>query len=165
MTPNAPVIAPTRYRSKTLATWVAVIGGAFGLHRFYLHGLGDRWGWLFVPPTLVGLYGVRRMREFGVDDHLAWVLIPPLGFALAVAMISAIVYGLTPDERWNTRYNGPSGAQHRTGWMTVLGVIAALILGAGVLMATIAFSAQRYFEYQAEAANDAAQRSTTSPSQ
>jgi hypothetical protein len=29
-------------------------------------------------------------------------------------------------------------------------VITALSLGAGVLMATIAFSAQRYFEYQAE---------------
>ena len=31
--------------------------------------------------------------------------------------------------------------------------VAALVLGAGVLMATLAFSAQRYFEYQAEAAH------------
>ena len=56
-------------------------------------------------------------------------------------MISAIVYGLMPDERWNARFN-PSGPQHRTGWSTVIGVIAALVIGAGVLMATIAFSAQ-----------------------
>jgi len=113
----ATAAAPSRYRSKTLATWIAVVGGAFGLHRFYLHGLADRWGWLFIPPTLAGLYGVRRMREFGVDDHLAWALIPLLGFALAAAMITAIVHGLTPDERWNARYN-PSGPQHRTGWAT-----------------------------------------------
>ena len=50
-------------KSKTLATWVALIGGSLGLHRFYLHGLRDRWGWLFLWPTLVGLYGVQRMRQ------------------------------------------------------------------------------------------------------
>ena len=31
--------APATMRSKTLATWVAVLGGFFGLHRFYLRGL------------------------------------------------------------------------------------------------------------------------------
>ena len=144
-----------RYRSKTLATWIALIGGAFGLHRFYLHGLTDRWAWLFIPPTLIGLYGVQRMREFGVDDQLAWALIPLLGLMLAATMISAIVYGLMPDERWNARFN-PSGPLHRTGWSTVIGVIAALVIGAGVLMATIAFSAQRYFEYQIELRSKAA---------
>ena len=138
-----------RYRSKTLATWIALIGGAFGLHRFYLHGLADRWAWLFAPPTLLGLYGVQRMREFGADDQLAWALIPLLGLMLAATMGCAIVYGLMPDERWNARFN-PAGPQHRTGWSTVIGVIAALVVGAGVLMATIAFSAQRYFEYQVE---------------
>jgi len=159
-----------RYRSKTLATWIALIGGAFGLHRFYLHGLSDRWGWLFMPPTLAGLYGVQRMREFGVDDQLAWALIPLLGLMLAATMISAIVYGLMPDERWNARFN-PVGPQHRTGWSTVFGVIAALVIGAGVLMATIAFSAQRYFEYQVELRAKAApaaaspQRNSAKPTQ
>ena len=164
------MIAPQqRYRSKTLATWIALIGGAFGLHRFYLHGLSDRWGWLFIPPTLIGLYGVQRMREFGVDDRLAWALIPLLGLMLAATMISAIVYGLMPDERWNARFN-PAGPQHRTGWSTVIGVIAALVIGAGVLMATIAFSAQRYFEYQVELRAKAAsasspQRNSAKPTQ
>ena len=137
------------YKSKTLATWIALLAGGLGCHRFYLHGLRDRWGWLFVPPTLVGLYGVQRMRAFGADDQLAWVLIPLLGLALVVAMATAIGYGLMPDERWNARYN-PAGPEHRMNWGTVLGVAIALIVGAGILMATIAFSAQRYFEYQAQ---------------
>jgi len=144
MTPGA-----LGYKSKTLATWVAVLGGSLGLHRFYLHGLRDRWGWLYVWPTLAGLYGVQRMRALGVDDHLAWALIPFLGIMLTVAMLSAIVYGLTPDERWNARFN-PNGPPHRMGWATVIGVVVALIVGGGVLMATLAFAAQRYFEYQAE---------------
>jgi hypothetical protein len=142
---------PQGYKSKTLATWIAVIGGSLGLHRFYLHGFRDVWGWLFIWPTLIGLYGVMRMRHLGGDDHLAWVLIPFLGMTVAIGMLGAIIQGLTPDERWNERFN-PAGPQHRMGWATVIGVVVALIVGGGVLMATLAFSAQRYFEYQAEGA-------------
>ena len=54
----------------------------------------------------------------------------------------------------------------------MIGVIAALVIGAGVLMATIAFSAQRYFEYQvelrakaAQPADAAAQRNSAKPTQ
>ena len=138
------------YKSKTLATWVALIGGSLGLHRFYLHGFRDRWGWLFIWPSLVGLYGVQRMRHLGGDDHLAWALIPLLGVMVAIGMLSAIVYGLTPDERWNARFN-PTGPQHRMGWATVIGIVIALVVGGGVLMATLAFSAQRYFEWRSPA--------------
>lgn len=136
------------YRSKTLATWVAFIGGALGLHRFYLHGMKDLWGWVLPVLTLIGLYGVQRMRSLGMDDQLAWLLIPVLGLVLATVMITAIVYGLTPDDTWNAEFN-PNGPQHSTGWSTIIGVVLALVIGAGVLMATIAFSAQRYFEYAA----------------
>ena len=139
-------------KSKTVATWIALIGGAFGLHRFYLNGLRDPWGWLFPWPTLLGLHGVWRMREYGQDDRLAWVLLPVLGVVLAVAMLSAIVCGLTPDEKWDARYN-PNDAPQRSGWGAVLGVVFALLLGAGVLMATVAFSAQRWFESQQVQAN------------
>lgn len=140
--------APGALKSKTLATWFAVVGGCFGLHRFYLHGLKDKAGWIVVAPTLAGLYGVQRMRHLGVDDHLAWVLIPMLGLTLTIAMVSALVLGLTSDEKWQARFN-PNGAVQPSGWIVIIGVITALSLGAGVLMATIAFSAQRYFEYQA----------------
>ena len=157
-TPLASTAGTAGYRSKTVATWLAVLVGWLGLHRFYLHGLRDPIGWCFAPPALVGLVGVQRMRAFGVDDHLAWVLIPILGLVLAIAMVTALVYGLTPDERWNARYNEGAARQHETSWATILGVIAALVLGAGILMATIAFSAQRYFEYAAEQAADAAQK-------
>lgn len=137
------------YRSKTFATWIAIVGGSLGLHRFYLHGLRDPAGWLFPLPTLMGLYGVQRMRVFGIDDRAAWLLIPLLGVIISAVMASAIVYGLTPDDRWNARFNPGAGPQHRTGWSTILGVVLALVLGAGVLMATIAFCAQHYFEYYA----------------
>jgi hypothetical protein len=145
-----------RYRSKSLATWIAVIGGSLGLHRFYLHGLGDRLGWLHLLPTLIGLYGIRRVQQFGQDDRLSWLLIPLLGLMVAQAMLTAIVYGLTPDDKWDTAHN-PGLPVHATRWAPVLGAIAALMVGAGVLMATIAFGGQRFFEWQTEEARKISQ--------
>ena len=39
---------------------------------------------------------------------------------------------------------------HPTRWGPVFGVIVALMLGAAALMASVAFSGQRYFEWQVE---------------
>lgn len=135
-----------RYRSKTAATWLAVIAGAFGAHRFYLHGWRDGAGWLFPLPTLAGIAGVLRLRHLGQDDRLAWLLSPLLGVMLAAAMLAAILYGLTPDERWHARYNAALPAR-TTGWAPVLGVIVALFVGATALMSAVAFGGQHLFEW------------------
>jgi len=137
-------------KSKTLATWIALLGGGLGLHRLYLHGAKDPWAWVFWPPTLVGMVGVLRMRSLGQDDMLSWALIPLLGLSLSAAMLSAIVIGLTPDERWATHF-GNGEIQRPSGWGAVLGVIAALLIGGTVLMGTIAFGGQKFFEWQQQA--------------
>ena len=131
--------------SKTIATWLALVGGSLGLHRFYLHGAADRLGWLLPLPTLVGAYGFWRMRELGIDDRLGALLVPLLGVTVAVAMLTAIVYGLTPDEKWRARW-GSAGLPRDSGWAVIIGVVLALGLGATVTMATLAFTAQSYFE-------------------
>jgi len=128
-----------RYKSKTIATWIALAGGSFGLHRFYLHGWRDVAAWLHPWPALAGLAGIRRMIA-------SWLLLPLLGLMVAQGMLCAILYGLTPDETWDARHN-PGLPARGTRWGPVLGAVAALMLGAGVLMATIAFGSQRYFEY------------------
>jgi hypothetical protein len=139
---------PLPSRSKALATWLALLGGTFGAHRFYLHGKADLWAWLHPWPTLLGLGGVIRMRNLGQDDQLAWLLIPLLGLMIAQAMLAAIVIGLTSDERWQARF-APGEPQRPTGWTTVIPVIAALMVGGAVLMGTIAFGGQKFFEWQA----------------
>jgi hypothetical protein len=141
-----------RYRSKTVAAWLALLLGSLGAHRLYLHGLRDRRAWLYPLPTLVGLGGVLRMRNLGFDDGMAALLIPLLGVSVSVAMLAGIVIALTPDEKWDARYN-PGLIAHHTGWAPVLAAMAGLFIGAAVLLSTVAFSGQRYFEWQAEAAD------------
>lgn len=147
-------------KSKTLAAWLAFLGGPLGLHRFYLHGLGDLLGWLLPIPTALGLYGIQRVQSLGQDDHASWLLIPLLGFTIAGCALRAILYGLTAPERWNARFN-PQGAADapagRTNWFTVFAIALSLLVGTTVLMASIAFSFQRYFEYQIEEARKISQ--------
>ena len=140
-------------KNKTLAAWLALVGGPLGLHRFYLRGFGDTLGWLLPIPTALGLYGIERVQKFGQDDALSWLLVPLLGFTFAGCCLTAIVYGLMTREKWNARFNPglpEDAASGGTRWATIFAIALALMIGAGVLMASIAFSFQRYFEYQVE---------------
>lgn len=147
-------------KNKTLAAWIAFIGGPLGLHRFYLHGFSDKLGWMLPLPTLLGLYGVHRARTLGLDDLLSWWLIPLLGFTMAGCALTAIVYGLMTAEKWNQRFNpaapadAPSG---QTNWFTIGALATSLLVGTTVLMASLAFSFQHYFEYQVEEARSISQ--------
>jgi hypothetical protein len=142
-------------KNKTLATWLTFWGGPLGLHRFYLRGLGDTLGWALPIPTALGIYGIQRVQAFGLDDQLSWALIPCLGFTIAGCALNAIVYGLMPPEKWNAKFNpqaAPDAAAGQTHWGTVLGIATALLIGTAVLMSSLAFSFQMYFEYQIEQA-------------
>jgi hypothetical protein len=140
-------------KNKTLAAWLAFLGGPLGLHRFYLHGLGDLIGWLLPIPTALGLYGIQRLQRFGVDDPWSWALIPLLGFNIAGCALMAIIYGLMTREKWNGRFNpgGPEAADAGgTTWTTIFAVVFSLLFGTTALMASIVYSFEKYFTYQVE---------------
>jgi hypothetical protein len=147
-------------KNKTLAAWLAFVGGPLGLHRFYLHGLGDLLGWLLPIPTALGLYGITRVEQLGQDDALSWILIPLLGFTIAGCALTAIVFGLSTPEKWNAKYNptlDPEANPGKTNWATIGALVFALLIGATSLMSSIVFSFQRYFEYQIEEAKKISQ--------
>jgi hypothetical protein len=140
-------------KNKTLAAWLAFAGGPLGLHRFYLHGLGDLWGWALPIPTALGLYGIQRVQQYGQDDQFSWMLIPLLGFTVAGCALTGIVYGLMTREKWNAAHNPGADVEAVAGgtnWFTIFAVVLALLVGTTALMASLAFSFQRYFEYQVE---------------
>ena len=142
-------------KNKTWAAWLAFAGGPFGLHRFYLFGKDDWLAWLLPVPTALGLYGIERIQDYGLDDRLSWVLVPILGFTMAACSLNAIVFALTSPEDWNRRYNpeqDPQAPAGQTRWSTIFAIIASLLIGTTVLMSSIVYSFQRYFETQIEEA-------------
>lgn len=147
-------------KNKTIAAWLAFLGGPFGLHRFYLRGFNDTLGWLLPLPTALGLYGIERIKQFGIDDFWSWLLIPLLGFTIAGCALTAIVYGLMSPEKWNAHFNpssSPDAPPGQTNWFTIGAVALALLVGSTVLLSSIVFSFQHYFEYQVAQAREISQ--------
>jgi hypothetical protein len=96
---------------------------------------------------------MERASENGLDDMLSWILIPLLGFTIAGCALTAIVYGLMSSTRWNYLFNStatPDAVAGVTNWATIGAIVAALFIGTTVLMSSITFSVQRYFEFQVE---------------
>lgn len=146
------------YKSKTLATWLALLGGGLGLHSFYLRGMASWVGWLHPLPTALGWLGVQRILANGQDDPLAPLLIPLGGLSLSVAMATGIFFGLMADDKWDAREHQIGHPQARSsGWGAVIGVVLCLLIGATVLMSTITYGFQRYFEVQVEEARKISQ--------
>jgi hypothetical protein len=120
------------FNNKTLATFLALVLGGLGVHRFYLKGSVDRLGLLHVCSIPVAglVYGL------GHAPNPFWVLLPLLVSYIA-GFIEALVIGLTPDEKWDAAYNGGSERRSHSTWLVVLLLVATLMIGATTLIATI----------------------------
>lgn len=127
---------PSRaHRNKTIATLLAAVAGAVGAHRFYLYGRQDRLGWLHAASLLpCGLL----LRLF--PQHAFFDLMPLMLSALA-AVLCALVYGLTADEKWDAQHNPHSGHTSASGWP--LALLLVLTFGSGAI-ATIALIARSF---------------------
>jgi TM2 domain-containing membrane protein YozV len=124
---------PTPHKNKTFATFLALAFGAIGAHRFYLRGPLDRLGLLHLCciPLAGMVYGA------GHAPNIFWVLLPVLVSAI-VGYVEALVIGVTPDEKWDARHNGASGRSSQTSWVVALLLVLTMLIGATILIATIA---------------------------
>jgi hypothetical protein len=120
------------YKNKTLATALALSLGTLGAHRFYLHGGVDRLGLLHISSLPIA--GLIFSQADGINPFYA--LLPLLVSAIA-ACIEALVIGLTPDEKWDARFNAGTGIRSNSNWLLALLLVATLFVGVTVLIATI----------------------------
>jgi len=121
------------HKNKTFATLLAAAGGGIGLHRFYLRGLSDKWGWLHAV-SLLGCAAVFALWP-KADPYF---LLLPLILSILVGTLEALVLGLMPDEKWDAAFNACSGKQSDSSWPLAMVLVATLMFGAFGLIATIA---------------------------
>ncbi len=107
------------FKNKTLATLLASAGGTFGLHRFYLEGAGRLLPWLYVA--------------------FCWTSIPTFA-----GFIEALRFALTPDERWDARWNAEAGRSSASGWLAILLAVLTLLGGMTLLMTLLSFAIGRW---------------------
>lgn len=121
------------HKNKTFATLLATLLGGLGLHRFYLRGLGDKWGWLH----LAGLLGCAAVFALWPKADPFFLLLP-LFLSMLAGFLEALVLGLMPDEKWDARFNAGSGRHSASRWPLALVLVATLLVGAFSLIACIA---------------------------
>lgn len=123
------------HKNKTFAALLALLFGGAGLHRFYLHGLRDGWGWLHAAALLLsgGLLAQDPSRALLVNTA-------PLVLSVLAACIETFVIGLMADEKWDAHYNAASGQQSDTSWMVAVLMVVNLGYGATLMLIALARS-------------------------
>lgn len=121
------------HKNKTFATLLAMLFGGIGLHRLYLYGTSDRWGWLHLSSLAISGILAGQWPEQPLLFTAA-----PLVISILAGLIAALVLGLTPDDKWDQRHNRQSGRHSRSGaWLAVL-LVLTTGCGAIALIAVLA---------------------------
>ncbi|MBP0597902.1 NINE protein [Herbaspirillum sp. LeCh32-8] len=124
-----------KHKNKTLATLIAAVTGGIGLHRFYLHGMRDRFGWLHILAIPLSLALMAANPD-------APKLFTGLPFVISIlcGCLEALVIGLTPDDKWDLKHNAGSGRQSESHWILAVIIVLTVGLGAMGLIALLARS-------------------------
>lgn len=123
----------SRHKNKTFATFLAAVFGGFGLHRFYLQGKQDFAGWMHFATVPLSLL----LTVFRPEQPIMFTALPFILSALAGAL-TALVIGLTADEKWDDIHNRSSGRKSASGWTLVILLVLTFGIGAVGAIAVIA---------------------------
>jgi len=123
------------HKNKTLTAFLAAISGGIGMHRFYLYGRKDLFGWLHAASLPVSALLIALFSH--IQPLFAGML-----FVLSVlcAFLETLCIGLTSDEQWDARHNPASGRKSGSHWILALILILALGIGAMAVIALLARS-------------------------
>jgi hypothetical protein len=120
------------HKNKTFATLLALLFGAIGAHRFYLRGAVDKLGLLHVMS--VPLSGM--VIGLAPQANPFYQMLPLLLSAIA-GYIEALVIGLLADDKFDLAFNPGSGGKTQSNWPLALLLVATMLVGSTVLIATI----------------------------
>jgi len=127
------------FRHKALAALLASVGGGLGAHRVYL---GQRRWWLPPSVTLLMLPLLIGVRNWYQTPAFFVLMVP-----IIAGFVEAVVIALTPDAKFDARFNAGSERTNQSGWDAVLVAILTLMVGATILMTTMVLLFQTWFEY------------------
>ena len=132
-----PITDQKAFRSKPIAGLLALAAGVLGAHRLYL---GSRLWWLYPVLALPPLGVALQVEE--------WFRHPAIVLSTLVALVGfgeAIRFSLTPDQRWDETRNAGLSRRSNNRWAPVFVAIAALVVGAILMMSVMAISLETLF--------------------
>jgi TM2 domain-containing membrane protein YozV len=124
---------PTPHKNKTFATFLAVILGAVGAHRFYLRGSLDKLGLIHVAslPIAAMIYGLAPQADW-------FYKVLPILISAVAGFLEALVIGLTSDEKFDAAVNPQSDKKSDSSWILAVLLVLTMMIGAVALIFTMA---------------------------
>jgi hypothetical protein len=123
------------HKNKTLSCLLSVLGGSLGIHRFYLYGRRDVFGWVYFAASIIYLI---MLAAFWGKDSLAANVALLFPIPVFVAAIEALSIGLTDDEKWDRRHNVQSFDRSKSRWPLAVILVLTLFSGFTALVACMA---------------------------
>jgi len=127
------------FRHKAFAALLAFLFGGLGINRLYLRQRG--W-WLPLSVTLITLPLLVDVSNWYQTPAFFVMMVP-----IVAGFVQALVIALTPDPRFDARFNAGSTRTNHSGWDAVLVAIATLMIGTTIMMTTIVLLMQTWFEH------------------
>ena len=128
-----------QFRHKALAALLAFLFGGLGINRLYL---GQRGWWLPLSVTLITLPLLVDVSNWYQSPAFFVLMVP-----IVAGFVQALVIALTPDAKFDARFNPRATRSNHSGWDAVLVAIATLMIGTTILMTTIVLFFQTWFEH------------------
>ncbi len=124
----------SQHKSKILALLLAIFLGGAGAHRFYLYGKRDflAWNYLLALLLFIGAVIVAQGPHSWTISVLA--LFP---ISIYIGLVEALVIGLTPDEKWDARFNPHSGQSTRSRWPVAVLLVLTFAIGITAFLVSI----------------------------
>jgi hypothetical protein len=124
-----------KHKNKALTSFLASTLGSIGIHRFYLAGRRDKWGWLHMASIPLSLALSKHFFNLPLLATMS-----PFVLSFLASLLEALVLGLMADEKWDAKYNPESGQHSDTGWPLALSLVLTTGIGAMALIAVLARS-------------------------
>ena len=132
---------------------------ATGFNCFYLQGVKSFWAWVQLFSLIGGIAGWQLLEQSHFHSTPGWILVTFGFIAIEASWLTTIAFGLRPDEKWDAQFNPNLAPEHasRSGWLVIMTVIFALVLGAGVMMTFLAIAFEQFFISQLQEARKISQ--------
>jgi hypothetical protein len=134
----------SHFKNKTLAVFLAAVFGSLGAHRFYLEGRSSWRAWCYcIAFFMLFAFGLDySLRDPAFGLHMPYDIFRPAmllaGLPGLVAMLDAILLALTPDQRFDERFNTGQARHNQSGGMVVTLAALSLAVGAGIMTLMLA---------------------------
>jgi hypothetical protein len=145
------------FKSKLVVCLLSLFLPGTGLHWLYLKGKSSPWFYLQLFALVFGIWGWFELAHTEKASLLGWFAVALGETSLLTSWLGTLVYGLRLDDRFDAQFNATSSRKNQSGWLVILCIIAALLIGAFILMSGLAIAFEQYFVSQVEAAKEISQ--------